>query len=139
MKTCVFGGLLFACLMLGGMPLQAEEPLPATHEEAVKALIGSVESLTAFLEGIKDEAGIAPAKEKLTAIMRRQNALSMAMQKLGEPKPEEEAKLKEKYEEKMNAATEKLAAQYQRLAAIEAFKKTMMEIKEKIEKEQAPQ
>ncbi len=136
MKTRLFGGLLLACLLLGGIPIQAQEPLPTTHEEMAKALIGSVESLTVLLEGIKDEAGIAAVKEKLTAIMRRQNEISMAMEKIGEPKPEEEAELKVKYEDRTNAATEKLAAQYQRLMAMEAFKKTMLEIKALIEKEQ---
>jgi glycyl-tRNA synthetase beta subunit len=143
MKTYLFSGLLIAGLLLSsGIPLQAAEEakaeaIPTTHEDMVKALIGSVETLTVLLESIKDEAGIPAAKEKLTAILRHQNTLSVAMQKMGDPKPEDEAKLKEKYEEKMNAATEKLAAQYQRLAAIEAFKKTMQEIKALVDKEQA--
>jgi hypothetical protein len=144
MRTYLCGGLLIAGLLLGaGMPLKAEdapakvEAMPTTHEDMVKALIGSVETLTVLLESIKDEAGIPAAKEKLTAIMLRQQQLSAAMQKMGDPKPEEEAKLKEKYEEKMNAATEKLGAQYQRLAAIEAFKKTMLDIMAQVEKDAA--
>lgn len=145
MKTYLFSGLLIAGLLLGsGASLQAAdapakaEAVPTTHEGMVVALIESIETLTALLEGIKDEAGIPGAKEKLTAIMRRQQELSVAMQKMGDPKPEDEAKLKEKYEAKMNTATEKLGAQYQRLSAIEAFKKTMQEIKAQVDKEQAP-
>lgn len=101
-KKCVTLLLLSSCLILTGCG--------DSHDKVMRDSISEMKRLVTVLEGIKSEADAKAAKGKIEGIAKRMKAIEKRMEKLGDPSPEIEARLKEKYEGQMKELMPKLMA-----------------------------
>jgi len=74
------------------------------HEKAMSNMIDKVKEITAVMKGITDQASAKAAAPKLKTLGEELKALGEQAQKMKQPSPEEEKKLKEKYEKDLMAA-----------------------------------
>ena len=79
-----------------------------THESLIKEMITLSNDMVVVLESITDEATAQTAAHKLRDISRKGNALQDRMTKLGEPTPDEEEQLKEKYQKELEGMSTRL-------------------------------
>lgn len=79
-----------------------------SHDKVTRDSIAQMKKLVNVLEGIKTVEDAKAAKGQLESIAKNMKALKTRMDKLGDPSPELEKKLKEKYEDDLKELMPKM-------------------------------
>ncbi|HSI36616.1 MAG: hypothetical protein ACAI43_03590 [Phycisphaerae bacterium] len=74
------------------------------HEKAMSNMIDKIKEITSVMKGITDQASAKAAAPKLKTLGEELKAMGEQAQKMKQPSPEEEKKLKEKYEKELTTA-----------------------------------
>jgi len=86
-----------------------------TFDSVMKEMLSTLDKMTTALESAKDDATAKTAKPKLVTISGQMQDLQEKAKKLGNPPPDEEKKLEEKYKGEMDGVTKRLVAEVTRL------------------------
>jgi len=86
-----------------------------THESVMKESIDKMKEFASILEGVTDESSAQAAKPKLQAIGAEMKELKAKSEKLGKLPPDEEKRLKAKYEPQVKELMPKLMSQMMRI------------------------
>ena len=110
-------------MLLAALTALAADDKPKPKEEKVtfdsvmKEMVTTLNTMTMALESAKDDKTAKDAKPKLVKISSQMQDLQEKAKKLGNPSPDEEKKLEEKFKVDLDAVTKKLVAEVTRLKA----------------------
>jgi hypothetical protein len=86
-----------------------------TFETVLKDMIDTLDKMTTAMESAKDDATAKTAKQKLVTIAGQMQELQEKAKKLGNPTPDEEKKLEERYKVRLDDVTKHLVVEVTRL------------------------
>lgn len=89
-----------------------------THESLMDDMFDEVESLTAVLKTIKDEASAKNAESKLRASVERMKVLRERANKMKKPDAEQEKALQAKFEERAKKVMNEFMSETMRVSSI---------------------
>jgi hypothetical protein len=81
----------------------------------MKEAIDKMKEVATILEGVTDESSAQAAKPKLQAVSAEMKAIKVKADKLGKPTPDEDKRLREKYEPQVKELMPKLMSQMMRI------------------------
>jgi Sec-independent protein translocase protein TatA len=87
-----------------------------THESVMKDMVGKMKEFVSTLEGVKDEASAEAAKPKLQALNKEMKELQTKASQLPKASPEEEKRLRDKYEPELKELMPKMMAAGMKIA-----------------------
>jgi len=127
---CV-GVVAVGTVLLTLLPASAGEESP--HEEALKAMLKSLDKMTTALAGVKDGETAEAARPDLKKAVDGWTMARARADKLPPPEPAEKERLAKQYKGKMDAALKKLLTEVGRVNAVPAAKGLLKELRAVLE------
>ena len=121
------GTVLLSLLPASALPTSAGEASP--HEEALKAMLKSLDRMTTAVGGVKDAETADAARPDLKKAVDGWTMARAKADKLPPPEPAEKERLTKQYKGKMDAALKKLLTEVGRVNAVPAAKGLLKELR----------